>query len=276
MSGSGERYMFAGHAIGAAARFHRLDDVENLNHVIPVQGGAVLSPTGGRSEARVRSRFEYRVDLPRPRCLLAVDRVNAWVEGRDPNGRVETEVGSEVKGMEVLEKLRIESLDFHMLAVRPDVNSEAKITTHGNRITGLRMGKVEAKITLDDEPLTYAGSQRQLAEFWRDQTEAYRERNRNRFYTTPDGKELAEDHGWYRFSLVSGVEFSGPEEDRAAISLEGGYTIRWKGFGRIILGEVYVKTQERKALLVRLAMGSDGGGDGSGGGGGSNGNATGG
>jgi hypothetical protein len=267
--------MFAGHALGAAARFHRLDNEENLNHVIPVQGGAVLPPTGGRSQAQVHSRFEYRVDHPRPRCLLAVDRVNAWVEGRDPVGRFETEVNSEVEGMEVLEKLRIDSLGMHMLAVRPAGGGEAEVTTHGNHIAGLRMGKVEAKITLDSEPLTYTGSQRELAEFWRNQTEEYRERNRNRFYTTPDGKELAEDHGQYRFSLVSAIEFSGPEEERGAISLEGGYTIRWKGFGRIILGEVHVKGDERKVLLVRLAMGSDGGGDGSGGGGGSNGNMSG-
>jgi hypothetical protein len=274
MSGSGARYMFAGHAIGAAARFHRLDDVENLNHVIPVQGGAVLPPTGGRAEAKSKSRYEYWADQPRRRCLMAVDKVDAWVEGRDPDGRVETEVSSALEGMEVLEKLRIESLGMHMLAVRPDAEGETKVTTHGNHIAGLRMGKVEAKITLDSEPLTYTGSQQQLADFWRNQTEAYRERNRDRFYTTPDGKELAEDHGQYRFSLVSSVEFSGPKEDLASIWLEGGYTIRWKGFGRIILGEVHVKSQERKVLLVRLAMGSDGGGDGSGGGGGSNGTAT--
>lgn len=271
MSGSEARYMFAGHAIGAAARFHRLDDVKDLNHVIPVQGGAIVPPTGGRAHAKSDQRFEYRVDHPRPRCLMAVEKVEASAEGRDPDGRLETEISSQIEGWEVLEKLRVESLALHMLATRPDGERDAVVTTHGNHITGLRMGKVLAKITLDSEPLTYTGSQRQLADFWRNQTDEYRERNRDRFYTTPDGKELAEDHGQYRFSLVSNIEFSGPEEDLASVWREGGYTIRWKGFGRIILGEVHVKSQERRVLLVRLAMGSDGGGTGSGGGGGSNG-----
>ncbi len=274
MSGSEARYMFAGHGIGAGARFHRLDDVENLNHVIPVQGASVLPATGGRSESRVDNRYEYRVEHPRRRCLLAVERVNSWVEGRFAGQRVETEVSVDVEGMDVLEKLRVESLRLHMLAVRPEVEKEAVVTTHGNRIAGLRMGKVEARITLDDEPLRHTGSQRQLEEFWREQTEEYRRRNRWRFCTTPNGEELADDHGQYRFSLVSGIELSGPETELAAISVDG-YKIRWKGFGRIILGEVHVKSQERRALLVRLAMGSDGGGDGSGGGGGSNGSAVG-
>ena len=274
MSGSEARYMFAGHGIGAGARFHRLDDVENLNHVIPVQGASVLPATGGRSEARVDNRYEYRVEHPRQRCLLAVERVNSWVEGRFAGQRVETEVSVDVEGMDVLEKLRVESLRLHILAVRPDMETDAVVTTRGNRIAGLRMGKVEARITLDDEPLHHTGTGQQLAEFWRGQTEEYRRRNRWRFHTTPDGEELAEDHGHYRFSLVSGIELSGPETELAFISVDG-YRIRWKGFGRIILGEVHVKRQERRALLVRLAMGSDGGGDGSGGGGGSNGSAVG-
>ena len=275
MSGSGARYMFAGNGIGAATRFHRLDDVENLNHMIPAQGSAALAATGGRSEARVNSRYEFRVDHPRPRCLMAVERVNTWLEGRHADGRIETEVSVDVEGMEVLEKLRVDSIGLHMLASLTAPDAQAVVTTHGNRVVGLRMGKVEARITLDDEPLTYTGSQKQLEEFWSRQSDDYRRRNAWRFYTKDDGKELADDVGQYRFSLVSGIELSGPETELAPISVDG-YSIRWKGFGRIILGEVHVKGQERRVSMVRLAMGSDGGGDGTGGGGGSNGSATGG
>ncbi len=273
MSGSGARHIFAGNGTGAAARFHRLDDVENLNHMIPAQGSAALAPTGGRSEARVDSHFEYRVDHPRPRRLLAVDRAHTWLEGRDAGGRLETEVSVDVEGMEVLEKLRVDSIRLHMLATRTAPEGVAVVTTSGNRVVGLRMGKVEARITLDDEPLTHTGSQKQLEEFWRGQSDDYRRRNAWRFYTKDDEKELADDYGQYRFSLVSGIVLSGLEKDQADISVDG-YAIRWKGFGRIILGEVHVKGQERRVSLVRLAMGSDGGGDGTGGGGGSNGSGT--
>jgi len=83
--------MFAGHAIGAAARFHRLDEAENLNHVIPTLAPSVLAPTGGRSEATI-GKYRYDVTEPRPRCLFAVDRIETWVDGRGRGEGHETEI----------------------------------------------------------------------------------------------------------------------------------------------------------------------------------------
>src|SRR5512142_1454434 len=102
MSESTGRYMFAGHAIGASVRFHRLDDVP-VSEVVPSVGSAVIAGTGGRSEWRSQEPFRYETQYPRRRCLLAVDQVHTWVEGRDPEGRFETEVNAEVQGVHVLE-----------------------------------------------------------------------------------------------------------------------------------------------------------------------------
>jgi hypothetical protein len=264
MSDSTARYMFAGHVIGATARFHRLDDV-SVNEVIPAVGTAALAGTGGRSEARLAQPFRYDVEHPRKRCLLAVDQANAWVEGRDPDGRFETELSVEVGGVHVLEKLHIDSVQLHMLAVRGSMEGTAAVSTRGSRVEGLRMGNVVAKITLDDELLTYTGSQEQIAAYWGGRDEL----SWTRHGWTPD------DHGHHRFSLVSGIELSGPENEKQSITVTGNL-IYWKGFGRIILGEVHVKGQERRVTLVRLAMGSDGGGSGTTGSGGSNGQTTGG
>jgi hypothetical protein len=273
MSDSTARYMFAGHAIGAAARFHRLDDTA-VNEVVPAQGAVVLAPTGGRSESK-SGTFRHDVSHPRQRCLLAVDRVHTWVEGRDPNGRFETEVNVEVDGLHVLEKLHIDSIRAQHVAVRNGMEAVAEVSSKGSSVEGLRMGNVTARITFDHEPLTYTGSQAQLAEFYRTRDAQYRQRHGGRFHTTQDGKELADDHGHHRFSLVSGIELDGPESEKQSISLINGYTIYWKGFGRIILGEVHVKAQDRRVTLVRLAMGSDGGGTGTGGGTSTNGGTTG-
>jgi len=272
MSESTARYMFAGHAIGAAARYHRLGTTA-VNEVIPAQGAVVLAPTGGRSEW-TSGPFRYDVSHPQQRCLLKVDRVYTWVEGRDPDGRFETETNIEVDGMEVSEMLRIDAIRGHHLAVRNGIDGVAKVMSNGNRVEGLRMGNVTARITFDHEPLTHTGSQAQLAEFYRSRDDDYRKRNGWRFYTTPDGKELADDHGHHRFSLVSRIELSGPESEKQKISVTD-CTIYWPGFGRIILGEVHVKAQDRRISLVRMAMGSDGGGSGTGGGSGSNGGGTG-
>ncbi len=274
MSNGTARYMFAGHAIGVATRFHRLDDTP-VNEVPPAQGAVVLAPTGGRSEGHA-TNYRYDVTHPRQRCLMAVDRVYAWVEGRDPDGRFETESTVEVDGWRVLEKLHIDAIRLHLLAVRNGIDGTAVVSSNGSSVQGLRMGNVTARITFDHEPLTHTGSQAQLAEFYRTRDDAYRTRNAGRFHTTPDGRELADDHGHHRFSLVSGIELDGPETEKQSISLENRSTIYWRGFGRIILGEVHVKAQDRRICLVRLAMGSDGGGSGTGGGSSGNGSTTGG
>src|SRR4051812_14114806 len=101
MSNGSARFMFAGHAIGAAAQFHRLDEADNLNHIIPTLGASVLPVTGGRSEAHV-DPFRFEVQAPRPRCLLAVGRIDTWAEGRNRNGRHETELSIDISDLEVV------------------------------------------------------------------------------------------------------------------------------------------------------------------------------
>ena len=273
MSDPTARYMFAGHVIGAAARFHRLDDA-SVNEVVPSVGTAALAGTGGRSENRLASPFRYDVTHPRPRCLLAVEQAHGQVEGRDPDGRFETELSVEVSGVHVLEKLHIDNVRLHMLAVRNRMDDIAVISTRGSVVEGLRMGNVTAKVTFDDEPLTFTGSQDQLANFWRGRSADYKKQNGWRFHRTPDGNELADDHGHHRFTLASRIELIGTPDPQQPITVTDN-VIYWKGFGRIILGEVHVKGQERRVSLVRLAMGSDGGGTGTTGGAGSNGNPTG-
>ncbi len=270
MSDSSARYMFSGHVLGASARFHRLDDA-SVNEVIPAVGSAALAATGGRSEGR-QGRFRYDVTHPRKRCLLEVEQADTWVEGRDPDGRFETELSVDVTGIHVLEKFHIDNVRLHLLAVRNDMGGIAAVSTKGSRVEGMRMGNVTAKITFDDEPLTYTGSKDQLAEFWRGQSADYKKQHGWRFHTAPNG-DLADDHGHHRFSLVSKIELIGPQDEQHPITVTDNL-IYWKGFGRIILGEVHVKGQERRVTLVRLAMGSDGGGTGTTGGAGSNGNPT--
>jgi hypothetical protein len=144
------------------------------------------------------------------------------------------------------------------------------VSTKGNRIEGLRLGNVEAKVVLDDEPLCSCGTQRQLSEFYKKQSEDTRRRFSWRFQT-PEGAAEIQPHGHYhRCSLVREIKLSGPEDELKLISVDG-YTIIWKGFGRIILAEVLVKAQERQLTLLRLAMGSDAEGSGSVGDGRSNG-----
>jgi hypothetical protein len=241
MSNGSARYMFAGHAMGAAARFHRLDAAENLNHIIPTIGSSVVPVTGGRTECNSGS-YRYEVDAPRRRCLFAVDRVATWVEGRGGEDRHETELSVEITGIEVVEKLRIDAVRLHLLSMRTP-GADATVSTNGSRIEGMRLGNVVAAITLDDEPLTKTGTAEQFVA-WHKQV----------------GLPVEQYGEYHRGTIVREIHLSGPEQELQQMSVEG-HTIRWKGFGRIILGEIHVKGHERRVTMVRLAMGSDAGGD---------------
>jgi hypothetical protein len=243
--------MFAGHAIGAAARFHRLDDLDNLDHVVPTLAGSVLPATGGRSEAHV-DPYHFDVDAPRKRCLLRVQSIDTWAEGRDRNGAHETELSIDINGLEVVEKLHIDFIRLHLHS-RRTAATDAAVSTQGNRIEGMRLGNVEARVTIDDEPLAHTGTSDQLVSYWQGR-----------------GVNLPQHGEHHRCSIVTNIELIGSEQDKQPMSVHG-HTITWKGFGRIILGEIHVKGHERRLTMVRLAMGSDAGGSGSAGDGQSNG-----
>jgi hypothetical protein len=240
MSNGSRRFMFAGHAIGASARFHRLDDVQNLNHVVPTLGSSVLSSSGGRCESRRPDPFRFEVTAPRQRCLMSVESVDTMAEGSDVDGVVATEVMAEVVGLEVVEKLRCDLVRMHMLVTRTN-GGEPVVTTQGNRIEGLRMGDVKAVVTIDEAPLLNSSDSGAFETF-----------------LSSTGRPLSSTGESVRSTIVSNIELIGSDPD---ITVEGN-TIVWHGFGRIILGEIDVKGHDRRLSLVRLEMGSDAGGSG--------------
>jgi hypothetical protein len=256
-----QRYLYSGHTVGAAAHFHRLDDVENLNYAVPTLAGSVLPVTGGLSRGHAED-YSFDVDEPRHRTLLSVRRIDSMASGREFDDRYETEIDTDIESIHVVEKLHIDAVRLHVLSTLYKGQTEPVVSTKGNRIEGMRLGRVAVKVIFDDEPLQSCGNKAQLAAFYKGQPDDYRRDQSWRFRTIEDGSELADPHGHYVFSLVREIQLEGPEDEKQAISVEG-YTIRWKGFGRLILGEVVVKHSNRQVTLVRLAMGSNAGGSGS-------------
>jgi hypothetical protein len=132
---------------------------------------------------------------------------------------------------------------LHLLSARRP-GADPVVSTRGSGIDGLRLGNVEARLTLDDEPLRQTGTAEQFAA-----------------WHASRGRQIEQRGEYHCASIVRKIELVGPEEELAAMTVEE-HAIRWKGFGRIILGEIHVKGHERRVTLVRLAMGSDAGGDG--------------
>lgn len=269
MSQNGKYYIFSGHAIGVAAQFHRLDDKDNLNHVVPTLAASVLPPTGGLSQGN-KANYCFDVDLPRKRTLISVRRADTKAEGRTLPDKWETEVEADIDTIRVVEKLEIGSVKLHLLSTRDANSDRITVSTRGSSIEGMQLGGVSAKVTFDVDPITYCGTRDQLADYYRNRPVAWRTANAHRFTADPATGEFHEDHGKVKFSLVDKVELSGTQDPQHPVTVDG-YTITWKGFGRIILGEVYVKGNDRRVTMVRLAMGSDAGGSGSVGDGGTNG-----
>lgn len=268
---SATRFIFSGHAVGFAAQFNRLDKSADLNEVVPALGVSALPATGGLAEASVKD-YSFDVERPRKRRLVSVQSMRTSASGRKSGNCYETEISCDVENLTVLEKLRVGRLKMHFLSSRDAAGEESEpvVSTLGSSIEGLRLGGVDATIVLDDEPLRYCGTRDQLAAFYRAQTPAYRRAQSWRFGADPDAPDIAERRNCCKWSLVREIRLSGAETARQDISVDG-YTIVWRGFGRIILGEMLVKGQERRLTMMRLAMGSDAAGDGSVGDGQSNG-----
>lgn len=249
------RFLFAGHAIGAAAWFNRLGEARDLNHVIPTLGASVLPVTGGLSQSDV-SHYCFTVDQPKTRSLLSVREIKSTALGRRTKGQYETEVETTVRSASVLNKLFVDFLELHLRSSSPDNEYTSYIRARGNRIEGLRLGGVTAKVELDEEPLDACGTKKEIAAFYANQNSGYRKEYHWRFNTPEGADEIAEYRGRYICSLVRKIELSGPEDELAKIRVDG-YTIVWEDFGRIILGEVIVRDDDRRLTLIRLKMGSD-------------------
>ena len=262
MSSNRRDYFFSGHSIGASAYFDRIGTKNNLNHVVPTLGGSVLSITGGASKSHV-SNYCFSVDTPRRINLLSVRSIDTQIEGRERDGAFETEIDGVAESAEVVEKLRVDRVTMHFNAIRqPDTEDKSvKIKTNGCKIEGLFLGPVEAKIRLDEEPLFSCGTRKDLADFYKSKKSAYRQKNAWRFNASPDAAELTDHGGYHRCTLVRDIKLTGSEKDKQDITVDG-YTIIWKGFGRIILAEVWASENERRLTMLRLAMGSDAGGGG--------------
>ncbi len=264
-------YTYSAYALGVSAQFHSLDDSHNLDHVVPTLGASVLAPTGGHSRSRV-IHYAFTVDQPRKRTLLSVRKIKTTVSGRNLGNRYETEVEADIEAVRLVEKLHIGAVRLHLLSTL-DAESEGAtpvVTTKGSHIEGVQLGAVTAEVVLDEEPLLSCGNAKQLADFYYRQTEDYRKKYGWRFALDAAPESPGVRCLQHKFSLVREIHITGPERDKQPISVDG-YTIHWKGFGKIILGEVQVKCNDRRVTMVRLAMGSDAGGPGTVGGGQSNG-----
>ncbi len=251
-----KRFKFSGHAIGAAAHFHRLDELENLNHVIPTLGQSAVPVVGGHSHHEVQHKC-FSVDQPRKRTLLALEHAEASSTGRYiDEKRFETTISALVRSVDILEKLHVQTVELHQTSSSEWDAPQSSITTSGCKIEGLRLGNVAVQVELDEEPFATCGTRRELNAYYGARSESWRRENSWRFHTLADAGSIQEYGGRYFGTLVKKIDLSGPPEELKTMHVDG-YSIKWDGFGKIFLGEVIVRDIDRHVTMIRLKMGSD-------------------
>jgi hypothetical protein len=255
------RFMFSGHALGVAAHFHRLDDLENLDHAIPAMASSLIPVTGGRSHQEHKNQV-HTADKPRQRTLLSVGHAESTAIGRTlDDTHFETEIHAIVRNLALLDQLHVDLVEMHQTSSRAWDDPHSCFSTKGCKIEGLKLGNVHVKLQLDETPFAECGTRLDLNRLYASESDAFRRENSKRFHSEPDAKSLTEYNGRYYASLVKKIELEGPENEKSKMKVDG-YSIKWDGFGKIFLGEVIMTDKERRVTMIRLKMGSSAGGGG--------------
>lgn len=240
------RYIFSGHAIGAAARFNKLDDLRQFNHVVPTLGASVLPAAGGVSRSEV-SNYDYEVTVPRRRSLLSVARIESRAEGREyEREEVVTDTDVRIESITFLEKLYIDLIHVHVQSVRKGFQNAPTITSSRGQIEGVHLGRAIATIHINRHVLDKCAHTDEFSAAVNDHKLPF--------------KKL--DKGGLLSTIVEKIVLSNNDGGRIKQFDGRPNVLYWHGFGWIYFGEVIVKGNDRQVTMLRLQMGSDGGGTG--------------
>jgi hypothetical protein len=263
-----KRFVYHGHALGAGAHFHRLDTHEGLDLHVPTLGASVLPITGGKSEA-TSSNFTYAVDTPVRRQLLSIRQIDTKAYGRYEGNLYQTDIGTTVEHSTWAERVHFDLLSLTMQTTHNGTDPAPIILVKDVKIQGLQLGDVTASIELDGEPFSSCGTKEAIDDFWAKASAQYRAENAARFPVDPaNPAKLLLRRGYYYCSVVRKITLS---KQLPEMKVEGNI-ITWDdpndhtvGFGKIILGEILIGSNERRVTLARLQMGCPTGGSGTGG-----------
>lgn len=245
------RYLFKANAVGAAAHVTRIDPESNLYHVVPAVGSSALPIIGGHHRSE-HTNFCFGVEKPRKLTILAVKSAVTHVEGKK-EGKAHRTIGhSTVRDFSLLDQVHAELIYGELIGEHAEKDPHAVIVPNG-KIEGLRLGDYALEVTID--PAIFAGGTKAaLAE--RFATDAGLHNGEGwRVNATPGAKELPLYGGgaYHVGSLVRQIRWVNKAHPDVTIE---GYTLKWRGFGRIYLGEILVGAGYTRLVMLRAEMGS--------------------
>ena len=228
---------------------------KNISAVAPVS----LPPVGGFATARSEG---FNLD-----DIVSFSRAYTRVSGTQhrADGSISILTTAVVEGLNILEVVTAERIVAQVSISIPTGTSEFQISLAGSCFERLRLGGCDDRPTLNSE-LNAPGSGHELPLAWQDiervgRSQAKRLIDGFKARGDKDAEQWAQKrHGWMtsdplpgngrnlRCSLVDG--FDGGESNGSP-----GHIMEIPGFGRIILGELYVSRNSVQLVAIRAELG---------------------
>jgi hypothetical protein len=255
------RYIHIGGAFAAGGYFNRVGKDVPIDVSVPTVASVELPMGGGVSTATAK---KYSVDCskvkfgPTPKDVLAklrrtqllgVDSAATSCRSiravADEPHRSATSV--DVKGIKVDGGFSLKRALLNLQSEHPRDQKYPRISFGPTEITGLKLGKLNVTVELDLETFNKYPTLELLESALAERDKNVSSRVANSFLRQADGGLYRNASGYTMGSIVKGIK-GVPEEWIE----EDGYTIKWPGFGKVILGQIIVGAYLRRVTLVHL------------------------
>lgn len=256
------RYLYIAGAFGVGGTFTNLHPDSNASLQIPTIAPVHLPMVGGISEARagktsvdcrkIKAEGLNREALTqlRERELMSVGSAYSLAQSEpEVTGQpFRSRSVSEVKSLRVSGGFHLKYCLLNLQSSHdPARTTHPQITFGKTEITGLRLGKSELKITLDLDTFNKYPTLEDLETAFQKDAKLRAALSPRFLLDASTGGLYRSKSGYVVGSIVKSIEGLPP-----GATLEGGYTIYWPQFGRIILGEILMGPYIRRVTLVRL------------------------
>lgn len=226
-----KRYIFKASAVGAAARVPNPAKPGCDEH-IPALAASTLPVIGGHSEGKAE-RYCFERTHPEKTPILSVRHAYSFTHGAIENGVPKSVACAEAEGWSFMGKVHVERLVARLETRHRPNELHPRIKPRKNEIVGLDVEGYALRVKLDESRLAKLDSFDALQKSY------------------GAAKIPLTSHGYITTTIVDSIEWVDKPHPRVKIE---GYTLQWKGFGTIYIGELLVGHGYRRLTAIRVEM----------------------
>ena len=254
-------YVHIGSAYAAGGSFTRVGSSIAIDVPIPTVASVELPRVGGLSTIKTPkwsldcSKVQFapmeKAKLAKLRQTKLIDIASATATCKAlpdvPDQPRRSFVSVEAKGVRVDGGFSLKSGKLNLQSVHARDERHPRITFGPTELTGLKLGKLGVNVEFDLEAFKKFSTLEMLEAALKRKDKGISARVAASFLRRNDGSLYRNAEGYAIGSIVksiTGVPKEWIEQD--------GYTISWPGFGKVILGEILISDNIRRATLIRI------------------------